>query len=139
MAVKLLQSLVQRVASQTGVRATGLECKAFYSATGTFAATLSLPRHPRADVSTDPDADPSADGAMERAVRRAGRSVRLAGGLAHPAIAKAAPGAIPSTGAPTWRPAAHVSRGGCGWPRTPSSTWSKPGCNPQIWANRQAA
>ena len=108
MAAKFLQSLAQRVVTQTGVRATGLDGKGGYSAVGPIATFLSS-RSPRADFD---DADHEPDGCMEAAVaKRAGRPVRPTGLPASPAVARSATRTWPTT---TWAPAAVLGRpAGC--------------------------
>ena len=137
MAVKLLQSQVQRIASQTGVIAAGRERKG-YSANGNLPAESTL-RHPRADFMAD--LDRRAD-SMERVGTRAGRPIRPAGGAVSTTVARTATGAILSAWSPTRLTTTTTALGGRGC-RKPMGAWNQPWCGPQVTrptgANLQAA
>jgi hypothetical protein len=96
MAVKLLQSLVQRGAPVLGARVTGLESKGYCQAV-LPATILSLLRHPTPGHlvrGTDRDAE---RGAMRRtavAVLGTGRSSRWAGVTVSTRVARSATGAV---------------------------------------------
>ena len=124
MSAQLLQSLVPCVASQTGVRVTGLEGTG-YPVMGPIAATLSFPRHPQADSSADPDH--RAAGSYERASgKRAGRLVSAAGGAASTTVVRTAAGTVLADRFPMWR-TTKLALGGFGRSHKPAGDKFNPG------------